>query len=137
MWAWEFILMYKIHCHFSTRLEKPQKKTIKTIYACCYTERHSVWYVVYYCKHILTDICYRVERKGQLCPQMAILSCTLVTLNVVKKVYATDQKKPPSGSSKMGNNQNMPRLCLIKSKHHFPASGEELCRHKRGKYLAS
>lgn len=57
--------------------------------------------------------------------------------NVVKKVYATDQKKPPSGSSKMGNNQNIPRLCLIKSKHHFPASGEELCRHKRGKYLAS
>lgn len=63
MWEWEFILMYKIHCHFSTRLENHKKKTIKTMYAFCYTERHSVWYVVYYCKHILTDICYRVERK--------------------------------------------------------------------------
>lgn len=73
---------------------KPQKKTIKTMYASCYTERHSVWYVVYYCKHILTDICYRVERKGQLCPQMAILSCTFVTLNVVQEVYATGLKKP-------------------------------------------
>jgi len=49
---------------------------------------------VYYCKHILTDICYRVERKGQLCPQMAILSCTFVTLNVVQEVYATGLKKP-------------------------------------------
>lgn len=44
--------------------KKTQKrKTIETMYASCYTERHSVWYVVYYCKHILTDICYRVERK--------------------------------------------------------------------------
>lgn len=58
MWEWEFILMYKIHCHFRTT-----KKTIKTMDASCYTERHSVWYVVNYCKHILTDICYRVERK--------------------------------------------------------------------------
>lgn len=42
----QFPLMYKIHCHFSTHLEKPQKpqqkRTIKTMYAFCYTERHSV-----------------------------------------------------------------------------------------------
>lgn len=98
MWEWEFILMYKIHCHLRTRLEKTQKKTIRTMYASCYTERHSVWYVVDYCKHILTDICYRVERKGQLCPQMANLSCTFVTLHVVQNRFM--RRKPLSGENK-------------------------------------
>lgn len=68
----EFNVMYKIHCHLSTRLEekkkkkmkKRQKKTIQTIYASCYTERHSVWYVGDYCRRILTHNCYKVERKG-------------------------------------------------------------------------
>lgn len=46
------------------RWKKRQKKTIQTIYASCYTERHSVWYVGDYCRRILTHNCYKVERKG-------------------------------------------------------------------------
>lgn len=38
------------------------------------------------------------------------------------------------GGLKQEDNKSIARLCLSKSKHHFPASGEELCRHKRGKY---
>lgn len=115
MWEGEFVLMYKIHCHFSTTSGKTTKKDNQNhVCILLYTERHSVWYVVYYCKHILTDICYRVERKGQLCPQMATLSRTFITLHVVQKVYATGLKKPLSGWSKMGNNKSIPRLCLIK-----------------------
>lgn len=44
---------------------KTQKNTSKTVYTSCYTERHSVWYIVYYCKHFLADNCYRVKRKHQ------------------------------------------------------------------------
>lgn len=90
----------RIHPHVQNTLslrytsgKKPQRKTIKTMYAFCYTERHSVWYVVYYCEHILTDICYRLERKDQLCLQMAILSCTFLTLHMMQEVYATVMRK--------------------------------------------
>lgn len=101
IWSmWEL----RIHPHVQNTLslqhtsgKNTKRKTIKTMYASCYTERHSVWYVVYYCKHILTDICYRVERKGRLCPRMAILSCKFVTLHVVQEVYATGLQKPVSG----------------------------------------
>lgn len=65
----EFNIMYKIHCDLRTLLEEKktkeiQKKTIHTIYASCYTERHSVWYVIDYCRRIFTHNCYKVERKG-------------------------------------------------------------------------
>lgn len=115
----QFPLMYKIYCHFSTHLEKPQKqqrkRTIKTMYAFCYTERHSVWYVVYYCKHILTDICYRVERKekrstlssnGNPLVYILTLQCgakRLVPL-VLEKPLLQDQD-----SLKMGNNKSIHR----------------------------
>lgn len=88
-----------------------KKKTIKTMYAFCYTERHSVWYVVYYCEHIFTDICYRFERKGQLRLQMAILSCTFLTLHMVQEVLCHwSEETTVPGSSKVGINKSIPRL---------------------------
>lgn len=114
----QFPLMYKIHCHFSTHLEKPQKqqqkRTIKTMYAFCYTERHSVWYVVYYCKHILTDICYRVERKEKVNFVFKWQSsrvhfntsvwCKRLVPLVLEKPLLQDQD-----SLKMGNNKSIHR----------------------------
>ena len=88
----KFTVMYKItSVHIwrrRRRKKKIQKKTIQTAYASCYTERHSVWFVRDYCRRSLTHNCYKVERKGQLCPQLAILSCTLVTFRVLKKACA-------------------------------------------------
>lgn len=87
--------------------KKIQKKTIQTIYASCYTERHSVWFVRDYCRRSVTHNCYKVERKGQLCPQLATISCTLVTFRVLEKACANvlgKKNKTLSTLSKMGNN---------------------------------
>lgn len=77
-----------------TRLEKPPKKKGQSKpYMHPVTPSEALSVIRYYCKHILTDNCYRVERKGHLCPQRAILSLTSATLCV----YATGLTKPLSG----------------------------------------
>lgn len=81
----DIILMYKTHRHFSTRPEKNTKKGQKKIIMYPVTPRGTQCDTLYYCKHIPTDILLQSgERKGQLCLQMAFVSCTLVILNVVQ-----------------------------------------------------
>lgn len=109
----EFNVMYKIHRHLSTRLEekkkkmkKRQKKTIQTICASCYTERHSVWYVGDYCRRILTHNCYKVERKGSTLSSNGN-SCMFDVLEKACANVLEGGVKPPkklSLLSKMGNN---------------------------------
>lgn len=93
-WIWSMRVRFHphvqnaVHCHFSTRLVNQQKRHTFLFY----TERHSVWYIVYYCKHILTGICYK-ECKGKrfiLVPKWQSCRVHLQRLAVcVCKVHAT------------------------------------------------
>lgn len=133
MWEWEFILMYKIHCHFSTRLEKPQKKTIKnhvcislhrealSVIRCVLLQAYSYWYLL-----------QRREKRSTLSsngnPFMYIFN---TPCGAKRFLCHWSEKTAVWGYSKMGNNKSIPRLCFMKSEHHFPASGEEQCRYGR------
>lgn len=59
----------------SRRRKKYRKKTIQTVYASCYTERHSVWYVIGYCQHILNHNCYKGEKRSTLSSNGNFVAC--------------------------------------------------------------
>lgn len=131
----EFNIMYKIHCDLRTHLEEKkktkeiQKKTIQTIYASCYTERHSVWYVIDYCRRIFTHNCYKVERKGSALSSNGnsfLHSWRFMCWKrLVLMFWGEKNTKIIHCCLKWGITE---ALFVLKPKHGLLALGEELCR---------
>lgn len=90
MWKWEFILMYKIHCHFGTRLENHKKdnqnhvcillhREALSVIRCVLLQAYSYWYLL-----------QNWEKRSTLSSNgnpFMYISNTLY-------IYATDLKKP-------------------------------------------
>lgn len=139
-WIWSMRVRFHphvqnaVHCHFSTRLVNQQKRHTFLFY----TERHSVWYIVYYCKHILTGICYK-ECKGKrfiLVPKWQSCRVHLQRLAVCVCVRFMPLVWG-NCVAKNGGWQKQSEDVRWNPMHHFPALSEWRRRHQRGKYFIS
>jgi len=112
MWGWEFILMYKIHCNFSTRLEKKDKKKDNQNHVCIllHQEALSVIRCVLLPAYSYWYLLQTREREVQLLssnsnPFMRIFN----TSCGAKNLCHWSEELAVSGESKMGNTRSIPR----------------------------